>query len=397
MRGLSGHDFHKSVFSYRRKKMKKLFNLIGSVLLTSLLFTGFVFTSCEQTTETQAFQARLSTLNSVNPPEALNDWTPLADYAADGGGGGHSVYGGGVFLSANWNDGSLGYSTDGQSWSQVSSTATTFGSSFIKHLAFMNNTFWAVGQGGKIATSTDGQNWTAVTGTPLTGDIYGVDSDEDGNYIFVTDLVGGSSQIVLFDGTRWTLVSNPVSSYKIDSVAYSEEKFIIVCNVGWISYTTTDYTTWATPFQVKSDFGTNTNHFKMIAAGYAYDEASDESRPAVVAVSRYGLAYTFTDGNIDAPSWGWEDIYPSSSGGKWLNCVLYDGSKFIVGGQDGAMAYSDPTLSLANWTIDTKVVWTNGAFSGGAFINGIAYKSSRPTGYIATGGDSKPAAAYTKP
>jgi hypothetical protein len=395
MRGLSGHAFDKSVFSYRRKKMKKLFNSIGSILLTSLLFTGFVFTSCEQTTETQAFQARFLTLNSVNPPEALNYWLPVTNYAVQGGGGGHCVFGNNVFISANWDDGSVAYSADdGQTWKKIPGTDTTFDNRFIKHLAFINGTFWAAGENGRIATSTNGLNWLPVMNTPITGDIYGIAYDGNGNYIFVTDLVGGSSQIALFDGTNWTLVSNPVSSYKIDSVAYSEEKFIIVCNVGWISYTTTDYTTWATPFQVKSDFGTNTNHFKMIAAGSAFDSGTNAVRPAVVAVSRYGLTYTFTDGNIDAPSWGWEDIYPSSSGGKWLNCVLYDGTIFVVGGQDGAMAYSDPDYGLTSWTIDKNLAWTNGAFSGGAYINGIAFDPDEGV-YVATGGDSKAVAAYT--
>jgi hypothetical protein len=378
--------------------MKKLFNSIGSVLLTSLLFTGFVFTSCEQTTETQAslaFLARLSTLNTVNPPTVLESWTPLPDYAAQGGGGGHSVYGNEVFLSANYNDGSLGYSADGQTWQKISATDTTFGSSFIKYLAFLDDTFWAVGQGGKIATSTDGKNWTAHS-TALSGDIYGVAFDGNETYMFVTDVAGSpaSSQIAKYIGT-WVLAStNPVPAYKIDSVTFSDGKFIIVCNGGWISYTQDqDYMNWAPAFQVKSPLGINTNHFKMIAVGEA-DDGTGTVRPAVVAVSRYGLAYAFPDGSLDPDSWGWADIYNASSSKTWLNCVLFDGSKFIVGGQGGAMAYSGKTLALNDWTVDRDFTWTDNVF-GATYINGIAFDPDNRI-YIATGGDGKPVAAYTE-
>jgi hypothetical protein len=177
-------------------------------------------------------------------------------------------------------------------------------------------------------------------------------------------------------------------------VVYSEGKFIIVCNGGFISYTTdSTYQNWVAPFQIKTSLGSyNTNHFKMAAVGEA-DDGTGTVRPAVVAVSRYGLGYVFTDGSIDEADWGWADLYPSTiySTKIWLNCVLFDGERFIAAGQDGAMAYSGKTLDQAAWTIDTGFIWTGSIFKG-AYINGVAFDSDNDV-YLATGGDSSPLAA----
>jgi hypothetical protein len=394
MRGLSGHDFHKSVFSYRRKKMKKLFNSIGSVLLTTLLFTGFVFTSCEQTTETQASLAslaRLSTLNSVNPPTALESWTPLPNYASEGGGGGHSIAGNGVFLSANWNDGSLGYSTNGQAWSKISSTATTFGSNYIKNLAYLNNTFWAVGQNGNIATSTDGQTWTKVTQTFTNATIYGV-AYGNGLYMFVTDArdtTTSASSILVYDGTRFTqLQNNPYPKSDLNSVVSAGNYFVIVGDNGYILYTGDKGASWSTTLAINPDGTTNGNMFKMVAFN---------GTNTLVASSRYGVAFAYVN---TLSNWLFVNLYPSSSYGDhlWLNCVMWDGGRFITAGQYGAMGYS---TNGVNWTVDANYnnanSWTKGLFyNAKAFINGVAFKAGRPAGvYITTGGDSSPLAAYT--
>jgi hypothetical protein len=383
------------------KDMKKFYNLLSGALLSALVIAGSVFTSCEQLTEISAgsdASAKFLTLNSVNAPFPPTSWTQVTGYTPNGGGG-HCVYGNvngtGIFLSANWNNGNVGYSTDGTNWSSYS---TTFGNSYIKHLAFIDDEFWAVGQGGTISTSTNGQAWTPVSsGGVITGDIYGVAYDGGDTFVFVTDIRSASpytSQIVVYNELKstWTEVTNPVERYKIDSVVYSQGKFIIVCNGGFISYTTdSSYENWAAPFQIETSLGFyNTNHFKMAAVGEA-DDGTGTVRPAVVAVSRYGLGYVFTDGSIDEADWGWVEIYSSTSTTKlWLNCVLFDGEKFVVAGEDGGMAYSNPT-NLAVWNIDTNFTWTDSIFKG-AYINGLAFDSDNSV-YLATGGDSSPLAA----
>jgi hypothetical protein len=140
--------------------------------------------------------------------------------------------------------------------------------------------------------------------------------------------------------------------------------------------------------------GLNVNHFKMAAVGEAVDE-DEETQMAVVAASRYGLAYAYAS-DLDASGWNWKDIYPSSSYAThiWFNCVLYDDEKFIIAGQNGGIAYSDPALDLSNWNIDTSFTWLNGNFNG-YYINGLAFNTSTNNMYVATGGDSFPLASRT--
>jgi hypothetical protein len=381
--------------------MKKKFNVFGSLALSALVLIGSIFASCGQVAGTSSDDLSLA-LSAANPPTALNSWMAIGGYAANGGGGGHSVYGNGVFLSANRDDGSVGRSVNnGASWSKIDSSVTTFNGRFIKYLAYLDNTFWAVGQSGHVATSPDGLTWTAVPGNPLTGDVYGIAYDGIQTFMLVTDITSsGLPETVLYyvDDHVWLTVPNSFKT-KIDSVAFMGGQFIAVCNDGYIAHTNTPlHVNWSAPFLVSSPTtGVNTNHFKMIAAGFAYDSAG-VLRNAAVAVSRYGLAYAFNT-DLDASGWTWVDIYPSSlyASHIWLNCVLYDGEKFIVAGQDGGMAYSDPAqLSTTAWTVDTNFAWTYGLFRG-TYINGIAFGPGRAPMYVASGGDSNPVAARTTP
>jgi hypothetical protein len=191
---------------FRSNFMKKLYKAVGSVSLIALMLMGSLIISCEQVEGSSSNGPSVFLNRSVvNPPTALTSWTALPNYASQGGGGGHSVYGtdnkgNGVFLSANWNNGSLGRSVDdGQTWSNVNGSATTFGSSYIKFLAFLDDTFWAVGSGGHIATSSDGLTWVAQT-NPLTADAYGIAYDGTNTYMVVTDTIassGGSGRKML--------------------------------------------------------------------------------------------------------------------------------------------------------------------------------------------------------
>jgi hypothetical protein len=376
---------------------KKIFQKFGNALLTALVLAGILLGSCEQIGGPSESRNMVNG-SWLNQPTALDSWTEVQDYADDGGGGGHCVYGAGVFLSANWNDGSLGYSTNGTTWQLVPNTDTTFNNIWIKHLAYLGGKFWAVGQGGHVATSPDGLTWTAGT-APLTADAYGIAYNGTNTYMVVTDRLTLSDppQIALAvsNGTTytWTKGSIPQGlASKIDSVAYIGGSFLIVCNDGYMAYTDdATYTSWVGPFQIKGPLGTNTNNFKMVAAG-TVDEGEEDPLHVVVAVSRYGLAYAYAD---DLDTWYWEDIYPSSYGKIWLNCVLFDSKNkiFVVAGQQGAIAYSDPK-SLQTWVMDPTFSWLGGVFKPGTFVNGIAFNPARLGLYLATGGDSTPLAAW---
>ena len=368
-------------------KVMKTWKTLAGVLLGLLVTTGLLLGSCGQLTAPSSPESR-SVTSSVNPPQDIEDWTAIPDYADEGGGGGHCVYGNNIFLAANYNDGSLGYSDDGgNTWSLVDSTDTTFGAgNWIKYLAFIANTFRAVGKGGHFASSADGQEWVAITGGPE-GDLYAIAYDGTGTYMVVgdKDAATGYMSIALYQpssASPWTTVTPPATlSGKLNAVTYIAGSFVLASNGGHITYTTNAaYTSLATPFSVPG----GNNGFKMAATGTINNVTS------VVITSRYGLAYAYST-NITSSGWSWIDIYPSSSYSThiWLNCVYFDPiyGRFIVAGQDGGMAYtSDPR----SWTIDTDFSWTKGYYKN-AYINGITY-STLDEIYLATGGDSSPLA-----
>jgi hypothetical protein len=225
-----------------------------------------------------------------------------------------------------------------------------------------------------------------VTQTVTDADIYSIaygTIGTTGYYVFVTDYndsVTYESQIVYSTnaGTTWTAVANnPVNTYKIDSIVSTGGNFAIFANNGFVSYTNSSITSWATAFRVNTGAGLNNNHYKMAAVGNG----------VIIATSRYGYAYASTS---SLGTWSWQDVYPSATYTThvWLNCVVFDGTRFFMAGQDGGMAYTvngasfaaDPNFNNANLS------WTKAAYVG-YYINGIAYSPALDL-YVASGGDS---------
>jgi len=365
-----------------------------TILMVTGVFTAFLFTSCGQSLyDVQATGSAAGKSLSAGKPQSIQNWTEIPVYSETGGGGGHSVYGKAsngnhVFLAAHWDDGTLGYGIDGLAWEFVEPSDTTFGTSFIKYLAFLNNTFWAVGQDGKIATSPNGLDWTAQTQTITTGILYAIawnQSTSSPIYIAVSD----DSKIIKKVGSAsWTDItpSTPSIKFSIQGIAYGSGTWVIVCDNGYVSYSTDDGATWADLFLVyepdRQQY--NTNSWKMVAYGTV------SGTGYFVATTRYGVGRS-----TDGANWDWDEVFPSSTGFSiWLNCVLYDGSRFLVSGGNGAMAYYDGT-----WHADWQDVgggvgyWTNKIF-GSAFVNGVAYDPEYDE-YIATGGDATPIGVFT--
>jgi photosystem II stability/assembly factor-like uncharacterized protein len=323
---------------------------------------------------------------TVKNQRYIGDWTAIPNYGTNGGGG-YVMSANGIFLAAHWMNGNISYSNDGVNWSVLTGTDT----SFTKYIACLNGKFWAVGQSGKIATSPNGQDWTAVPQNVADTDIYsiayGVINGAE-TYVFVTDnmsVTGNGSQIVYSTdgGATWAQATNPVSTLKIDSIVFADGKFVVFTNTGYISYTTTDINTWANRFMVDTGKGMNSEHFKMAAVGNG----------TIIATSRAAYAYASTS---DLSSWKWSVVYPSGdySYHIWLNCVVFDGERFIMGGLNGTMAYtSDGTTFTADSHFDdSSLSWTHGLFAG-LYINGIAYDSGKHR-YVASGGDTQSVGAY---
>jgi hypothetical protein len=313
-------------------------------------------------------------------------WREVEGYA---GGGGHVVFGAGKFISCSYIDGSAAYSADGEHWMPISKVATTFGDDYIKNLAFIENTFWAVGKGGKIAKSSNGTDWTAVThdGVATTATFYGI-AYSGTKYIIAgegaTDNAPGR-MIASVDGVTWTDItpaSNPFTA-KIDSIAYGEGKFLAVGNGGKAAISQDDGETWT---DVTAPMFSG-NHIKMAAFGGG----------KFVAVSRYGLGTT-----TDGADWAWSELWsftqnPASQDVKvWIQAVIWDGASFYIGAQGGRVAYS-ATGAPESWhyAVDGTNKDTAGVFHNmNDYINGIACGAiDGKKIYVATGGDGAPKAA----
>lgn len=109
----------------------------------------------------------------------------------------YGVVGVTTIIVAGGTYGHLYYSTNyGNTWTKVSSVpgfGTTYG---INKIIFANNTFLAVGAGGKIATSTDGSSWGSVTspfGTTAINDVVFVKEYNSGSGKYI--LIGNSNKV----------------------------------------------------------------------------------------------------------------------------------------------------------------------------------------------------------
>jgi hypothetical protein len=151
---------------------------------------------------------------------------PFGRYISIGG----VVYGGGTFVCGR------GYSTDGETWTDVN---TTFGSVSINSIAYGgasgSERFVAVGDEGKTAYSTDGVSWTAVENTAFVSD-YGNDINciayGGGKFVAAGDR---GKTVYSTDGVSWTAA--PVAEFtvkdsqrvetEITSIAYGGGTFVV--------------------------------------------------------------------------------------------------------------------------------------------------------------------------
>jgi hypothetical protein len=168
--------------------------------------------------------------NKVAYSTDLNNWTAVA------GGFFGAAYGDGRFVAGGGGVGSpsIGYSTDGANWTQVTVAWTTFENT-IYGIAYGDGTFIAVGLKGQImGSSNNGEYWWSVYSPFLTSQhLYGV---AYGNGKFVAAGVSGGIAYST-DGSSWTVVTNSaVGGNTISGVAYGNGKWVAVGDGGKIAY-----------------------------------------------------------------------------------------------------------------------------------------------------------------
>ena len=168
------------------------------------------------------------------------------------------AYGGGSYVAVG-DDGKIAYSTNGTTWTAV--TNSTFGTSTIYGITYGSGKFVAVGVSGKMAYSTDGITWTAVADSTLTGTIYGITyGGPSGKEKFVA--VGGNYIAYSTDGITWTRATSGyygggLFSRGLNRIAWGGNKFITVASAGVMLFSV-DGINWA---QIDGGTGTGKTQF----------------------------------------------------------------------------------------------------------------------------------------
>ena len=281
-------------------------------------------------------------------------WTAVSNSTFDPGDSISSIaYVNNRFFAGGEN-GKMAYSDDGETWTAVSNSAfVIYGyNSFIRSIAYGNNGFVAVGdsvigynpntQPGRMAYSTNGTSWTAVSTNITFGDsaILGI---AYGNGKFVA--VGENGKMAYSDDGKtytWTAVSDSTfgSDDYIRSIAYGNGKFVAVGDDGKMA-TSPDGVTWTA---VYSTFGTSgisaITYGEWVAGGRGFkkqlaDKAFAYSKHRFVAVGSDGKMAYSTNGT------SWTAIANSTFGTANISAIAYGNGKFVAGYGSGKMAYAD--------------------------------------------------------
>jgi hypothetical protein len=280
-----------------------------------------------------------------------------------------AAYGNGVFVLGNFNDGTVAVSTDGTSWIQASTGII----GYIKEIAFINGTFYAVGANGSLGTSIDGSTWT----TPVTGLLNGntVNSIAYGNGVYV--IVGNGGQAAWTtdpSGSLWRAIDLQGFASNVNSVAFGGNIFIMVGQLGFSAFTTDPTAIWNITTNTTLAIFNNTTSssqwgIKMVTYGNG----------TFVAVGFGTTAYTTNGTNWAGVSV--QDITGLDAKTSWLNAVSYGGGYFVAGGGTGQ---SISSINGITWAVTgAQGQFTPSPPDGNMFINAITYGAGK---YIIGGG-----------
>ena len=221
------------------------------------------------------------------------------------------AYGQGRYVVVN--AGGLTTSTNGSSWTSVSSAL----SSQLAGLAFANNLFVLTAWNGGIATSPDGVTWTArASGSTrnLWGAAYG-----NGLWLAVGQSFssGTGAYITSGDGLNWT--NHSFSSANLRNIAFGGGTFVIVGDSGYLASSTTGLS-W-------TQRGSGTVQHSLWVC---YGDTN------FVAVGTGGYMASSPDG----ANWALRNSGTTTT----LERVAYGGGTFVATGDGGLLIQSAPTI-----------------------------------------------------
>jgi len=256
------------------------------------------------------------------------------------------AYGNGKFV-AGGNNGKIAYSSDGIAWTAVEDSkfstddriyGIVYGGAegqekFIAvSITVVNNRV----TGNKIATSTDGTTWSLVS---TAADVFNNSSNIRIAYCGGKFVVHGGTMATSDDGMTWTGVSFNIfgNNGDINAIAYANGTFVAGggSRGDQCIATSTDGTTWT--LSDTTNFGTTDNTVYAITYG---------NGKFFIGTRYASYIYSSTDGK------GW--TYCSTNNLDAVRAIAYGNSKFFAVGDKGKIATSDDG---STWTRVTQSVF----------------------------------------
>ena len=216
-------------------------------------------------------------------------------------------------------------------WTQVSNSI--FGTGKVNAVAYNNNQWIAVGDGGILAYSTNGEAWTKIDLSTIFTDGYFIQDITgiaygNGKWIAVG---GNGSNNAAFstDGTTWTAIDRLMG--RADCVAYGNNKWIIGNRSGGMVTSSDNGTTWISVTNPLS---------RIYSIAYGNNRWVAVGNNASMATSTNGTTWTTVDVTSIFTSMIVQSIYT----------VAYGNNQWIAAGSAGIIATS---TNGQNWTAST--------------------------------------------
>ena len=301
------------------------------------------------------------TSNSILHGNAGVNWTAVANSTFGTSWIRAIAYGNGKFVAVG-NDGKMAYSPDGITWTAVANS--TFGTDYITAIAWGNGKFVAGGKDIKRAHSIDGITWTAVTETQTqTGYVKWI---VYGDNKFVLRASIGGTYYSQDGGITWTSTnSSPfiAANESVGAAAYGDNKFIMSGSIngnnnGRIAYSSNGTTSWV----LKQDVGYFFPSAIAYGGGKFVGKPFESSPINSFCYSHDGITWTYS-----------KNIGPVS-----VSAIAWGNNRFVAGGGN-KMVYSSAD----------GMTWTDVADStsfGTSSILAIAYGNGR---FVAVGYDTE--------
>ena len=279
------------------------------------------------------------------------------------------------------NKAGLLFSGDGSTWTNLSFTTTTGGSSFLYSACYGAGTYVAAGytsQGGIIFSSTNGRVWAVTNVDP--DSFGGFMATAYGNGAFV---VGGGGMLTSTNGSNWVKLGSGVTS-SLFGIVYDLGQFV-AAGSGGIMLCSTDGLSWtALPSGVTNDLcGIASGDGRLVAVGVAgmiltSSNAVNWTAHAVGLTTNAVKDICHGNGMFAAVTDGGE-ILASTNGTGWaiqssgvaadLEGIAFGQGTFVAVGASGS-AHGPSLEDGTNWvsSVPGPVTLAGVAYGNGAFL-----------------------------